>query len=369
MVRPTRGGYAFVEILRLIIVILLTAGGFAIGPTIAPRFDTEPETTRLVCSVLGALLGYLLGGVIGRSVVRGVASAEERMARVDATELVTALIGSTLMALFGMAVLWPVLLLPNKEFTVPFAMAVLASLMYAGGRFGAARGGDFLRFLGVRGRIEVSSPSKGQGAKIVDTSALIDGRLAEVARAGFLEGTLVIPRFVLVELQGIADAEDPRRRNAGRRGLDTLRVLQEDRVVAIEVTDDEAPLVADVDGKLAAIARERNAHLITVDSNLARVAEISGVQVLNLHALADSLRPPVSPGERLTVVISKVGREAGQGVGYLPDGTMVVVERAAPSVGASVTAEVTSLMQTRNGRMVFAGIVDPGSAEPDVDQG
>lgn len=339
-------------------VLLLTAVGYSVGPTAASAFDADPVTARLVTSVLGALVGYVIGGVTGRGFLTGVDRAEERLRRVEATVLIASILGATFAGVLGLLVLGPVLVLPARAVTVPLAVAAVAVLVYVGARLGAARGGDLLRFLGARGRIEVTSPSRGGGVKLVDTSALIDGRTIDVVRGGFLEGTLVVPRFVIDELQGLADSGDTRRRNAGRRGLDTLQMLQDEQMIALEITGDDAPSFQDVDAKLAALARERGAALLTVDSNLARAAEVGGVRVLNLHVLAEALRPPVIPGERISLSIVKEGTEEAQGVGYLPDGTMVVVERASDRVGEKIAAEVTSLLQTRNGRMVFASAVD-----------
>lgn len=361
--RSARGrprGLAVVELVRLAVVLGLTAVGYSTALQIASLVVEQPDEdlTRLVGTVLGALVGYVLGGIVGRGFVTGVDVAEERLRRVEAAVLVSTVLGSVTGALAGLIVLWPVLILPYKLVLVPVAMVILAVLAYVGGRLGAARGGDLLRYVGARGRLEVTSPSRGGGVKVADTSALIDGRIIDIARAGFLEGTLVVPRFVLAEMQRLADTEDPRRRTAGRRGLDTLRSLQEEHLLSIEISDEDVPTVEDVDAKLAALSRQLRAALITVDANLARVAEIAGTRVLNLHSLAEALRPPVLPGERIIVTIAKSGREEGQGVGYLPDGTMVVVEHAAGEIGEKVTAEVASLLQTRNGRMVFANLVD-----------
>lgn len=357
--RRTRGSVVFVEVVRLAIVLLLTAAGYVLGPAMAGLWSgVDAETVTLVSTVLGALVGYVLGGATGRGVVEGVDRAEERLRRVEAAVLVSAVLGAALLGIVGLLLLWPVLLLPGQIFTVPIAAILLVVLVYTGGRLGVSRGGDLMRFLGARGRLEVTSPSRGYGTKLVDTSALVDGRIVAVARAGFLEGTLVIPRFVLDEMQRLADTADARRRNAGRRGLDALQVLQDEALVGVEVTDDDAPGVAEVDAKLAALARERHAALVTVDANLASVAEISGVRVLNLHVLAEAMRPPVIPGDRFQVNLVREGTEPRQAVGYLADGTMVVVEKAVESVGDRVTVEVTSLLQTRNGRMVFADLAD-----------
>ena len=252
--------------------------------------------------------------------------------------LVAGAIGATIGLLLGLVVAVPLLLVPARAVTLPLAVLVLVVLAYAGARTGAARVGDFGRWVGARGRLSVTNPSRGGGTKLVDTSALMDTRLVDVARRGFLDGTLVVPMFVLEELQSLADGGDRRRAGLARRGLDALQTLQHEALVAVEVTDDEVPGVREVDAKLAALCRERSCSLVTVDGNLERVAEIAGIRVLNLHGLADALRPPVQPGDEVSIELVKEGQQAGQAVGYLDDGTMVVVEDASGQVGASVDA-------------------------------
>jgi uncharacterized protein YacL len=347
------------ELLRLGIVLLLTAGGYALGPAVDDLFQLDSvEATRLVTSVLGALTGYVTGGIAGRAVVRQVDTAAARLDQVTSAQLVAAALGGAVGGLAGLPVLLPLLLLPYQGFTIPLALLIILALGYAGARLGALRGADLGRFIGLRGRLEVTAPSRGRGVKLVDTSSLVDGRLVEVARSGFLEGLLVVPRFVLDELQRLADSSDAQVRRRGRRGLDLLRVLQDEALVGVEITDEDRPDVTEVDAKLAAIARERKAQLITGDGALARVAEISGVRVLNLHTLAEAVRPPVLPGDQLTVRLVKAGRERGQAVAYLDDGTMVVVDEAAGGIGTDVAVDVTSIVTGRQGRMLFGVLRD-----------
>jgi uncharacterized protein YacL len=355
-----RRGSLVTELLRLGIVLLLTAAGYAVGGAVDDVFEFgTAETTRLVTSVLGALLGYVLGGVTGRAWVRSVDTAAARLEQVPAAQLVAACLGAGVGALAGVVVLLPVLLLPYQRYTVPIALLVTVSLAYAGGYLGSTRGADLGRFVGLRGRLEVATPSRGGGVKLVDSSALVDGRLVEVARAGFLEGTLVVPTFVLEEVQRLADSGDAQVRARGRRGLDLLRVLQDEALVQVEISDEDRPGLAEVDAKLAAIARDRRARLLTCDSGLARVAEIGGVRVLNVHALADAVRPPVLPGDHIGLRLVKPGREVGQGVGYLDDGTMVVVDGGGDAVGRDVDADITSIVTGRQGRMLFGVLREP----------
>jgi uncharacterized protein YacL len=343
-------------------VLLLTAGGYAVGGGVDDVLELRsPEATQLVTSVLGALVGYVLGGIAGRAVVQQVDTAAVRLDRVPSSRVVAAALGAAVGALVGVTVLLPLLLLPYQRFTVPVALLVVLALVYAGGRLGALRGPDLARFVGLRGRLEVSTPSRGGGVKVVDTSALVDGRLVEVARAGFLEGTLVIPTVVLHEVQQLADSSDQQVRRRGRRALDLVRTLQDEGLVTVEVTEDDDARYTEVDAKLSAIARARQGQLVTCDAALARVAEIGGVRALSLHRLAEAVRPPVLPGDELQVRPVKLGREPGQAVAYLDDGTMIVIEGADGTVGRDLRIDVTSIVNHRQGRMLFAA---PRRANP-----
>ena len=182
----------------------------------------------------------------------------------------------------------------------------------------------------------------------------IDGRIADLLATGFVPNPLIVPRFVLDELQRIADSDEPQRRARGRRGLEVLNALRTEYGPRIDVTDDAVASEREVDAKLVHVARERNACLLTNDFNLSKVAEMHGVQVLNLHVLANALRPIVNPGERITLKVVQEGREVGQGVGFLDDGTMVVVDGGRALVGSETPVTVTRLLQTGAGRMVFA---------------
>ncbi len=189
---------------------------------------------------------------------------------------------------------------------------------------------------------------------LLDTSAIIDGRIADISQTGFISGTLVVPRFVLNELQRIADSADTMRRNRGRRGLEMLNRLQKDATVPIEIIDDDVEDVAEVDGKLVKMARTLHCPIITNDFNLNRVAELQGVKVLNINELANAVKPALLPGEDITIRIMQEGKELGQGVGYLDDGTMIVVEGGRHYMNMSTEVTVTRVLQTVAGRMIFA---------------
>ncbi|MBI5187544.1 MAG: TRAM domain-containing protein [Nitrospirae bacterium] len=193
-----------------------------------------------------------------------------------------------------------------------------------------------------------------ENLKILDTSVIIDGRIADVCEAGFLEGVFVLPQFILQELQHIADAADPIKRARGRRGLDILHKIQKMSHITVRIVDEDFPKIREVDAKLVALARLLNAKVITNDFNLNKVAELQGVSVLNINELANALKPVVLPGETMKVFVLKEGKEHNQGVAYLDDGTMVVVENARRLIGKNAEVTVTSVLQTTAGRMIFS---------------
>jgi uncharacterized protein YacL len=188
----------------------------------------------------------------------------------------------------------------------------------------------------------------------MDTSVIIDGRITDICKAGFIDGALVVPQFVLKELQNIADSADAVRRARGKRGLDILHKLQQDESVGVTIIEDDVPGVNGVDSKLVLLARDISAKVLTNDWNLNKVAELQGVTVLNINGLSSALKLVVLPGEFMNLMVMKKGKEAGQGVGYLDDGTMVVIDNARDQIGESVNVEVTSVLQTTGGRMIFS---------------
>jgi uncharacterized protein YacL len=192
------------------------------------------------------------------------------------------------------------------------------------------------------------------GQVVVDTSAVIDGRIVDIGRTGFILGTLVVPRFVLDELQRIADSPDPMRRNRGRRGLEMLSALQKDAISPVEISEQTYPEIGEVDAKLVAFARDHGAAILTNDFNLNRVAELQGIRVLNINELANAVKAVLHPGEELAVRIIQEGKEPGQGVGYLDDGTMIVVEGGSRFMERELSVSVTRVLQTVAGRMIFA---------------
>jgi uncharacterized protein YacL len=202
-----------------------------------------------------------------------------------------------------------------------------------------------------------------EGNKILDTSAIIDGRIADICETGFIEGAFIIPQFVLYEIQHIADLQDPVRKTRGRRGLEILHRLQKQNRVKVKIVDVDFPRLKDVDSKLIALAKSLQGKIITNDYNLNKVAELQGISVLNMNELAAALKPAILPGEQFSVKIVKEGKEYGQGIGYLDDGTMVVVDEARKLLGKTADVVVTSLLQTTSGRMIFAKLKEAAEKE------
>jgi uncharacterized protein YacL len=348
----------FVEIVRLLIVFLVTAAGFELakGGASAPA-----EGSAVLGATLGACVGYVAGGTLGRLLNRTVVVVERRVERAPAAQLLAGALGAGVLSIPSALLGVPAVVLLPGAWGWPVLGLLLWIGLFTGFRLGAAKSDELLGFAGLSTRPLATLSRYGSGRAsetlLVDTSAVIDGRALAVAEAGFLRGDLLVPRFILDELQGIADAAEPSRRRRGQRGLEVLDTLQRDGRIGVHVIDDEVPEFQAVDAKLVALARRLDAGVLTTDANLQRVAELQGVVCLNLNRLADGLRPVHVPGEVVRLPISREGREPGQGVGFLEDGTMVVVGEASKLVGSEVDVRITSNVQTSVGRMLFAAVV------------
>ncbi|GAC1443452.1 MAG: hypothetical protein NVSMB55_16990 [Mycobacteriales bacterium] len=363
-VRP-RAPSAVIEALRLMAVVFFAGAGYSLGAAVGPRHAFLGALNgTAVGVVLGSGVGYVLGGVLGRGTARSAETARIRLRSVAADTLVAGALGLVVGVLLGAGVAWPVFFLPQAYLAFPLFGFVVVVLGYFGFVIGASKRDGVLALFGDRAGLPPRAVSAAALPRVVDTSIAIDGRIVDVVRAGFLHGQLLVPTPVLAELQGLADAGDDTRRSKGRRGLEVLERLQREPFVDVEVLELDVPGVAEVDAKLVRICLDRGAALLTLDTNLAKAAALAGVQVLNLHALALSLRPPVAAGEDVAVLLIKSGKEAGQAVGYLDDGSMVVVERGRERIGGEVSVRVTSVVTTANGRLVFGRLADDSSAAP-----
>ena len=347
---------AVVELLRLCVVVFFAGLGYYVAQLIDD--DNGPVLGAFsvlgLGVVLGSALGYVLGGVLGRGTVTAVRTAEEGLRDTSAEQIVAGVVGAVIGVLVAAGITWPVLLLNRPLLTFPVFAFVLVTLGLLGYRIGVAKRAAVLGMFGSQvGLAEGPVPAVAL-PRVLDTSVAIDGRIIDVVRSGFVHGTMLVPSPVLGELQGLADAGDDVRRAKGRRGLEILETLRREPGVEVEVLDDEVPAVPEVDAKLVRICLDRGAALLTLDTNLARVASLAGVRVMNLHALAIALRPPVVAGDEVSVLLLKPGKEHGQAVGYLDDGTMVVAEHSRDHIGREAAVRVTSVLTTANGRMVFA---------------
>jgi uncharacterized protein YacL len=271
-------------------------------------------------------------------------------------EFVTAIIGLFLGLLLGLLVGLPLSGLPEPIGTVaPLGISIFLGLAMVG--LTVAKRHDLISAAEGIGIIRRGPASGGNGNVphiLVDTSAIIDGRIADIAESGFLYGVLEVPRFVLDEVQRLADSSDSLRRTRGRRGLEILARMRKSATTPVQVIDEDAPGTPEVDSKLVALAKRDGRAVLTNDLNLNRIADLQGVRVLNVNSLANAVKPALLPGEDLRVRVIQPGKDAGQGVGYLDDGTMVVVEGGAKSIDSEVDVTVTRVLQTVAGRMVFA---------------
>jgi uncharacterized protein YacL len=361
--RTPRAPVALLEVLRLLVVVFFAGAGYSLGSGIGP---TKPVLGALngtaVGVVLGSGMGYVLGGVLGRRTARTAEDTRVRLRAVSADTLVAGALGLVVGVLVGAGVAWPVFFLPQAYLAFPLFGFVVVVLGYFGFVVGASKRDGVLALFGDRAGVGPRPVPAAALPRVLDSSVAVDGRVVDVVRAGFLHGQLLVPTPVLAELQGLADAGDDLRRSRGRRGLEVLETLQREPGVDVEALDLDVPGVAEVDAKLVRICLDRGAALLTLDTNLAKAAQLAGVQVLNLHALALALRPPVAAGDDVPVLLLKAGKEPGQSVGYLDDGSMVVVERSRERIGAEVPVRVTSVLTTANGRLVFGRPADEAGA-------
>ncbi|MFN0122264.1 MAG: PIN/TRAM domain-containing protein [Blastocatellia bacterium] len=323
-------------LIRAIFTLILALAGFLIKPL--PEIAGLPAELTSVCAAL----------VISLIIV----FFESRIREASLKTLIGSAIGSTLgiigASLIGFLITAQPWSAPVKSFTT---VSIIVFMTYVGLLVGAARG-ENLDLSALGGVLKDRGPVR-QHHKILDTSVIIDGRVADIAETGFLNGTIVVPQFVLRELQQIADSSDSAKRNRGRRGLDILQRVQKMNGLDVQITEMDFPNVREVDLKLIELGKHLASPIVTNDFNLNKVAHLRGVEVLNINELANALKPVVLPGEIMRVFILKEGKEYNQGVAYLDDGTMVVVDNARRLIGKNVDMIVTSVLQTTAGKMIF----------------
>ena len=329
-------------IIRSVFIIVLTIAAYALHP-----FGMEPATSAGIGLAAGAAIVLF----------------EIRLEKLSLTRLIGAAIGSIL-GILG-AVMMSIVL--GRATPDPYLQVCLLLFMGYIGLVVGAKKGDMLNLAALGGIFGGEAPSK-KNFKILDTSVIIDGRIADIAETGFLDGVLVIPQFVLHELQLVADSSDSMKRNRGRRGLDVLQRIQKLTRLNIQIVEEDFPRVREVDMKLIELAKIYGCKVMTNDFNLNKVAQLHGVEVLNINELANTLKPIVLPGETMRVFILKEGKEHNQGVAYLDDGTMVVVDNAKRMISKTIDVSVTSVLQTTAGKMIFGKFDDRGHVASSVSE-
>src|SRR5919206_478063 len=328
-------------IIRFIFVAILVGAGYLLHPVPGPKY-----------------LSAFAGGVIAGAIIL----FEMRIQRASLKTLIGAAFGS-LLGIIGAYLIGSLIATMEPTAVTPHAksflmLALIFPMAYIGLIVGAAKG-DFLDLSALGGIF--SDKATRRDMKILDTSVIIDGRIADVAEAGFLSGTIIVPQFILRELQQVADSPDSSKRQRGRRGLDMLNRLQNNSALDIQIVETDFPAVREVDLKLIELGKQLDAVIVTNDFNLNKVSQLRGVSVLNINELANALKPVVLPGEVMRVFILKEGKEYNQGVAYLDDGTMVVVDNARRMISKTIDISVTSVLQTTAGKMIFGRLWEDSS--------
>jgi len=341
-------------VFRMIGMIVFGVWGVWFGITVSQLSGEPPEFRATVFGLVGVLIGLILTPYL---TTRPVRTIRKRLTQVSARTLFAGILGLVISLLISGLLSFPLSLLPEPFSQVlPIIFAIFFA--YLGISIFVSRQTDVFQVwssLSSKG----SDPISGKGGDIartilLDTSVIIDGRVADIARTGFLPWELLIPRFVLNELQYIADSGDNLRRQRGRRGLEILSQLQKDSAIPVRISDIDVEGANSVDDKLIILARQMRSPVLTNDYNLNRVAELQGVTILNINELANAVRAVYLPGEDLIVRVIQEGREPGQGIGYLDDGTMVVVQDGNEFIGVELDTVVTKVLQTAAGRMIFS---------------
>lgn len=342
----------FIRIIGMFVFFLF--GGYW-GYWVGTQSGLNEVTYALGFSMVGALFGLVMTPWFTTRPIRGLRSL---LGRVSAETLFSGLVGLVVGLVVAALLTFPLSMLPSPfRDVMPFLAVLIFS--YFGVALFVTRQTDMLGVissLSGRGGDSATSSSWSQPTRtiLLDTSVIIDGRVADIAKTGFLPGTLLIPRFVLNELQYIADSADSLRRQRGRRGMEVLSELQKTSAVTVRISDIDVDGVREVDDKLVILARQLKCPILTNDYNLNRVAELQGVVILNINELANAVKSVVLPGETFSIHIIQEGKEANQGVGYMEDGTMVVIENGNKFLGSHKNVTVTKVLQTAAGRMIFA---------------
>ena len=350
-------------ITRVIFVTAGLAGGYA--ATNLVDWQSELSLPRyyaiFLLIILGGAIGYVLGGIIGRELASLWRRIEIRITETSPADLLLTTAGLVVGLLVGLLASWPLRVMKPEWLSMTVTALLMIGLANLFSRAAVAKRRDFSAMFPRLAPPELVSAN--DRVILLDTSAVIDARFVELRELGFLPGLPRVPRFVLAELQTLADSADEVRRARGRRGLDLLASLPETQAVAVFESD--YPDTPKVDEKLMRLAADSKSLLLTVDYNLTKVARVRGIDVINLNEAASALRPNHIAGETIRIKVVKPGKESDQGVGYLDDGTMVVVQSGRELVGSEIDVEVTSVLQTSAGRMIFARASQAGAGAPE----
>jgi uncharacterized protein YacL len=356
---------------KRVITVLMVIAGVSIGVSLLPlawntigQADNDWLNNTVTNSLLGAIIFYLFSLLVVNQISAGIKKIEKKLSEFSLTYLLFGAIGTIIGLIIGVIVS-----IPLYNWSVPFVnsvapILVMCLLGYLGFQIGTTRIEEWKKIFGSKNK-KVEPQTEQQlldrkledsfhKYKILDTSVIIDGRIYDIAKTGFLAGVIMIPNFVLYELQYIADSGDSLKRVRGRRGLDILNALQKEEGITVEMYDGDFEDITEVDSKLLRLAKLLDGVVVTNDYNLNKVAEFQNVPVLNINALANAVKPVVIPGEAMEVLVVKAGTERQQGVAYLDDGTMVVVEDGQHYMNERIKVIVTSALQTAAGRMIFA---------------
>ena len=312
-------------------------------------------TKQFYALLLGAFLGYFLLFYFLDKLLDFIMDFELKFKEISWKKIVIAVIGLIIGLITGTIINFIFSIPKIPRIGMPLQIFINVTFIYMGFALAVHKEKDIESFLFSKKSEDLNSLETKTGSdKILDTSVIIDGRIFDICETGFIEGQFIIPEFVLEELQHIADSADDLKRNRGRRGLDILRQMQNDSQIEVEIIEHDFEEISEVDSKLVKLAQIIGAKVLTNDYNLNKVAELQGVNVLNINELANAVKPVVLPGEEMDVKVIKEGKENGQGVAYLDDGTMIVIEEGIKYMGDNISVLVTSILQTAAGRMIFA---------------
>ena len=350
-----------VQLTRFLLIAAGALAGLFVSNAIpwTQQYGFSETLVIIIFIILGSSIGYVVGGIVGREIEAAYLIIDERIRQIGVTDILLGTLGLMVGLVIALVAAWPLVYLGQPVVGLVFSVLMFVTFGYTGLRIALVKRMDVRRAFprldpdAEDDHVQELGGGVVRAPKYLDTSAVIDGRYSELMRAGLMEGPVRVPRFVLAELQTLADSADDLKRSRGRRGLDLLETARSngDGVDLFEVDFPEIPLV---DDKLIRLAADGAGVIVTTDFNLTKVARVQELEVINVNEVAAALRPALLPGDELRMKVVREGKESDQGVGYLEDGTMVVVQDGRPSIGREVDVVVTSVLQTAGGRMVFS---------------